>query len=579
MRSLRQYRFSAQFLILILTGIALAQCAHPVMPTGGPKDITPPQFIGSVPPNYSTNFMSKKIEIEFDEFLQLKDPAKEIFTSPPMVNKPEITVRGKKVIVELQEDLRKNSTYVINFGASIVDLTEGNPQKGFVYVFSTGSTIDSLIIAGKVLNAFDLTPVENVLLSVYNAQQEDTIPLDSMPLKIPPLSATRTFSDGSFYLTNLPGGRFFVFALEDLNNNFYYDLPGEKIGFLDSLVLPEYVKMVTDTVEEGDTTEISPSISSLPKNPVILYLFEELDSTQRLLSSSFENNGSLLFVFHLPVKNIEITPLNFPPTANWKIDEYNSDRDTLTIWPREADRDTFELRVKVDGAINDTVRLVRRSPGVPGGLFRRKSVSKQALKAKFNLAAGILGPGKDLQMTFVEPVKTYDFSGIMLFQDKDTLHPQIYFTDSLMRIITIHQEWQENKTYHLFIPDSVFTGLSGAENDSVSINIRTRPLSDYGTLIMNYVLPEGSPQCIIELLNDKESVVQKDNIKTNDKITYPYLKPGVYKIKLVFDRNGNGKWDTGNFRDMLLPELVMYYEKDITIRANWEVQDEWQISP
>jgi hypothetical protein len=206
MRLLKRHRISLYFIIIFPAMILwLSRCAHPVAPTGGPTDVTPPAVVGTDPPNYTTHFQAKKIEIDFNEFIKLKDIAKEIYTSPPMINKPEFTAKGKTLVITLKEELRKDLTYVISFGSAIIDITESNPVKGFSYVFSTGAAIDSLSISGKILNAFDLKPVENILLSVYS-EKMDTIPLDSMPLKIPPLSAIRSKTDGSFQLTNLPGG-------------------------------------------------------------------------------------------------------------------------------------------------------------------------------------------------------------------------------------------------------------------------------------------------------------------------------------------------------------------------------------
>ena len=551
------------------------RCAHPVMPTGGEKDVIPPGFVEALPPNYSTHFNQTRIEIYFDEFIQLKEPGKEIFTSPPMVDKPEFLVKGKKLVVELKEDLRENMTYVINFGSAITDITEGNPTTGFVYVFSTGARIDSLSITGDVEDAFDLTPQDNVLVSVYNAGQ-DTIPLDSMPLKIPPLSATRSYSDGSFQLTNLPGGKYLLFALVDLNNNFYYDLPGEKIGFLDSLITPEYLKQEVDTLVREDSLETSPQPTAKNANPVTIYLFEEVDSTQRLMSSSFEQDGSMVFIFKRPVKDLTITPLNFPSVPGWKIEEDNRSMDTLKLWPTEPERDTFALLVREGKRIQDTITLVRRKKE-QGGLFRRKGNTQTELQVRLNTISGILDPGKDLIMTFAEPLRSYDFSGIRLFMPEDTISPPVHFTDSIRRRIVIQNDWLEDKSYQLFVPDSSFTGLSGAANDSILVVIRTKPVTDYGSLIMTYKIPDGNPTCIIELANDRSAIVQRDIVESSKKITYLYLKPGAYKIKVIFDSNGNGKWDAGNFRLGLLSERVIFYGKEITVRSNWEIQEEWQI--
>jgi hypothetical protein len=565
-------------MVVAVTALAPAfiRCAHPVTPTGGPKDITPPAVTKCVPENYTANFAEKKLVIDFNEYIVLKDASKEIFTSPPMVKRPEYTVRGKSLVVEFKEDLRENSTYVIYFGNAITDLAEGNPLKGYSYVFSTGAVIDSMMIAGAVVSAFDLKPVEGIIVSVYSAGQ-DTIPLDSMPMKVPPLSAIRTGADGTFRLSNLPDKDFLLFALEDLNNNFYYDLPEEKIGFLDSLVRPEWVPASTDTAKTDSLGAMGLAIAPEPKQLYTIYLFKEADSTQRMLSTSFTPAGSIMLAFRLPVKGLFIEPLNFPKDQDWRMEEYSINRDTLTLWPTETGRDTFRLHISLPPSVDDTVRLIRkRTETAPG---RKKVVAPKSLEYRSSARAGILEPQKELLFTFMEPIVNYDLSDIRLIDDKDTLTISAVFTDTIHRKLLFGHKWQENHVYKLTIRDSTLTGLSGKMNGEISQTFRTKPYSDYGTLIMDFIIPAGSHGFITELLADKDIVIQRDTLGATSKITYAYLKPGAYRLKAISDQNGNGRWDPGNYALKQLPEKVTYFQKEITVRSNWEIQDEWKLVP
>jgi len=185
--------------------LLIIQCGHPVMPTGGPQDITPPMVEQAVPANYSPNFDAEKIYISFDEFISLKNPRNEIFISPPMDEFPEFKVKGKKLIASITEELKPNTTYTLFFGNAIVDITEGNPKSNFEYVFSTGDVIDSLSVSGAVLQAFDLQPVENVLVMLYY-DNNDTIVLDSLPLYVRPFYASKTNEFGEFRINNLKEG-------------------------------------------------------------------------------------------------------------------------------------------------------------------------------------------------------------------------------------------------------------------------------------------------------------------------------------------------------------------------------------
>jgi hypothetical protein len=567
-------------IFLILAAIALTpvflRCAHPVSPTGGPKDVTPPMVESCEPENFTPNFGEKKIVLEFDEYIVLKDPAKEIFTSPPMVTRPEYTVRGRSLLVEFREELRENATYVIFFGNAITDLTEGNPLKGYSYVFSTGPVIDSMLVAGSVVSAFDHIPAENIVVSVYSADQ-DTIPLDSMPRKVPPLSAIRTNADGSFMLNNLPDKEFLLFALEDLNNNFYYDLPEEKIAFLDSLIRPEWVPTLTDTSEVDSLENMTIIETTEPKYIYNLFLFKEADSLQRLLGSSITPQGSIQLAFRMPAVGLIIEPLNFPAGENWMMEEYSVNKDTLLLWPKDPERDTFKLRVSIPLVIEDTLRLVRKKTDT--GTSRRKNVVAKNLEYRTSAKGGILEPQKEFVLNFSEPVKSSDLSGIQLIDNPDTLLVPTHFTDSIRRKLIVEYNWLENKSYTLSIPDSVLTGMSGKMNNAIVQTFRTKPYSDYGTLIMHYVIPTGNHSFIVELMGEKDMVIQRDTLVTSGKIAYTFLKAGPCRIKAISDRNGNSRWDTGNYDLKQLPEAVIYFQKEISVRSNWEIQEEWNLEP
>jgi uncharacterized protein (DUF2141 family) len=490
-----------------------------------------------------------------------------------MVNKPELTVRGKKLIIQLNEKLRDDLTYVINFGSAVVDIRENNPVIGLSYVFSTGAAIDSLLIAGKILHAFDLEPAGNILFSVYQPEQ-DTLDPDSMFLKVPPLSAIRTLEDGTFRLTNLPGGKYLAYGLEDLNSNFYYDLPTEKIAFIDSLIIPEYLPMEGDTADIDSTTSVNPRVTGVPQRPVTLYLFQEFDPYQRILSSAITKTGSIELAFRLPLKDIEITPLNFPADPEWMIREYNLNRDTLILWPNDYERDTFKLILNLGDTIIDTVTLARRIVQSVG-LQRRRITAEDYLQFNYNISAGILAPGKNLVIEASEPLTGYDFTGLRLYQPEDTLRPDAKIIDSLSKKIEVLHEWKENSKYRLYLPDSVIIGISGKSNDSIAFNFRTRPIEDYGSLIMNYQIGQPEMQYIVELLNDKDVIIRRDTVNSDRAIHYRYLDTGTYRFKAIEDRNGNGTWDTGNLLQKKLPESIFYFSKDIAIRSNWELQETW----
>jgi len=223
---------------LAFAALMVFSCANPVSPSGGPVDKEPPEVLNSEPPNFSVNFDKKIIQIVFNEFVKLNQPNQQVIISPPLKKMPQFKIRGKSVIIDIEETLFENTTYSIFFGNAIVDITEENPLVNYLYVFSTGNQIDSLAIAGEVVNAFNLEPEEDVFVMLHSAKN-DTVPADSLPMLVRPLYIARTNEDGQFRLRYLRDEPLKIFALFDLNSNYLYDLPDEEIAFSDSLLLPE----------------------------------------------------------------------------------------------------------------------------------------------------------------------------------------------------------------------------------------------------------------------------------------------------------------------------------------------------
>ncbi len=567
----RYFIFLLSAIILILT----VKCANKVSPSGGPKDITPPVFLSSDPPNYSVNFSEDRIVLEFNEFITLKDPAKQIFISPPFKIKPEFIVRGKSLHIELKEPLLDSITYTIYFWSAIEDITEGNPREGFEYVFSTGSVVDSLSISGTILNAFNLKPEPDVFAMVY-VDNNDTLPLDSLPLHVPPLNVIRTATDGSFRINNLKKNKYKLIALKDLNNNYFYDQPGEWIGFADSLIVPEYIPFREEEDSLGsDTISTSLDSSEQARNHIVC-IFDEIDTTQRLLSRSITGSRRLQYAFRQPITDLSLQPLNFTDSVNWKLPEFNKTRDTLGVWLRFVWGDTLKIRLVADSSLADTTNFVIRKEALFSPAKKKKQEG-EILTILTNSISGTFDLNKEFYLTFSAPVEKYNLDGITLFTKEDTIAPVIIMKDSIQRVAMIDEKWKEGTGYRLVIPDSVFVDIFGKTNDSTIINFRTRQLADYGILIMNYKLPVEGEHYIIEFMTEKEIVIQTNILSASGIVNYSFLNPGKYRIKVIYDQNRNNKWDPGNYRKQVLPELVNYCPLEFNIRANWELQDEWVI--
>lgn len=559
----------------MITGLLLSRCANPVSPEGGSKDILPPRLIESVPPNHSIHFKSKQVKLTFDEFVQLKDQLAQITISPPALPKTEFKLRGKSIIIDIADNLLPNTTYTINFGKSILDITENNPAKNLRYVFSTGDFIDSLSLGGKVINAFDLTPVKDVSAMLY-VDNNDTIPFDSLPLKVPPYYISKTDDQGEFFFTNISDKPFRLFALKDQNGNNFYDLPNEKIAFCDSLVHGRYIPLpVIDSTRKDSIKKDSifkdttlGKIDSI-YHGYILRMFQESDTTIRLLKKESPMEGQLAFYFSNPPGEARFVPLQSDTTL--PLEEYSALHDTVYLWLTRHQNDTLRFQVLNKGIVIDTVTFAP---------YSEKKKTKKKGPARLTLSSNLTGEtlnhfhNKPV-ISSSYPLKSADFSKILLVTDKDTAHAVLHFTDSLHRKIEVQNHWEESKKYAIIIPDSILYSYTGLTNDSVIIHFKTLTERDYGTLILNVNPLRKSKGYIVQLMNEKENVFAERKIDGTSKVTFSYLTPGNYRVKIIFDDNLNGKWDPGNYSKSIQPEMVEYFPGKIEIRANWDVEENW----
>ena len=303
---------------------------------------------------------------------------------PSLKNAPDLRLRGKSLLIKLDDTLVTNTTYSIDFGKCISDITENNAFTGYNYVFSTGNYIDSLSATGLVLSSFDLTPQKDIFVMLY-MDRHDTIPFDSLPLKAKPLYVTKTNEKGEFRLTNLRAGSMKLFALNDLNSNLIYDQPSEKVAFYDSLVCPVFIpKQAMDTTKKdslqikqmsrdslkrkqaetvkpplADSSKLRDSLKS--RNPVFpsykLFLFEDIDSTQRVLKTFLLKKGLVLITFKFPLKNLNLKLLNGDTLKPWALREFSSKHDSLSLWITNPELDSLIIKASQGNKIIDTLKI------------------------------------------------------------------------------------------------------------------------------------------------------------------------------------------------------------------------------
>lgn len=585
---------SLSFFIVLAFG-----CAHPGNPGGGPKDMRPPGIVKSDPPNRSAHFNGNKFSITFDEFIELDNITQKVIISPPMEQMPDFRLKGKSLQVKFNEPLKDSTTYSVYFADAIVDITEKNPLLNYAYIFSTGPKVDSLSLLGSVINSFDLTPVESASVLLYK-DNNDTLELDSMPFKVIPYYVSKTSDKGEFQFNGLSNDKYLLFALKDLNANYIYDQPEEDIAFIDSLVPPYYIQLldldslradtsmfvVSDTLEEKTREIVRDSLiheyvhryesKFLHHN---LSMFNEADSTQRFLKGSVIRKNIIQFAFAWPAENINIEPVNFNPDTSWHIEIFSPARDTINWILKDLPVDTLEVYVSSGADSMAYLYLTPNATKARAGQSKRQQKKAEEeisyLEFQTNIKGGTLPLDKEPELTFYYPIREILSDSILLVSGEDSLYaPSNEFIDPYKRKIRFPIVKTEDTRYTLQIPDSAFIDWNGEYNRHKTVRFTTKSLRDYGIFVIHFKPVQQQPY-IFQLLDEKQKRIEEYYFHADTVVTINYLDPKIYTVKLIFDNNGNKKWDGGNFWHKIQPEKVLFYDKKIEVRANWEIDEEW----
>ncbi len=583
------------FLLALL--VFAAACANVVAPTGGPIDEDPPVVLRSTPPNYSTNFTGEDVRIFFDEFVELDNLRQNMLVSPPLQSDPEVRVRRRSIIMSIEDTLAPNTTYNFFFGESIVDITEGNAIPNFQYVVSTGDYVDSLSIAGRVRDAYTLEPADEVFVMLY-----DDI-YDSVPMLELPVYLSKTNEEGEFFISNMREGEYLMFALMDKSSNFKYDSREEKIAFLDSLVSPKFAGHIHlfhsgDETPENDNGTVNDTINGndIPINDTIpeesftlpihdLYLFQEKDTFQRILSARLERPGKVNIEFRIPTDSVHVREYRTLENNDWYIPELGAYKDTLTLWipkMKELGTDSLFLEVMDRDEIIDTakVALVRRATR---GRERERDEDDEI--APISLLPTTLTRNTQPYYTWFRmrsPTPLAEFRQDLtafFVSDSIPLTPEFSFTDQVQRRLKLDNTLEPDSSYRLILLPGAATDIFGATNDTLTFTFNTNNPADYATVLANIELPDdGGEQYILQLLDSDLETIHGEKIIADDDIyRFEHLAARTFRLRLIKDRNKNGKWDTGNYLKGIQPERVYMFSDDIEGRLNWEVEVIWSI--
>ncbi len=542
------------FTLLLSALLLMNSCAKIVTPSGGPKDTDPPKVMKVEPENDMVNFDSKQIRIYFDEYVTLNNPSENVLISPPLSEKPEFSTKGKSVIVKFKEPLRPNTTYNMVFSSALKDFHEGNPLDLFHYSFSTGDSIDNNTLAGRITDSKTLAPMKDFFVMLY---KED---IDSLPMTTVPSYVTKSVGDGSFSFKNIASGSYKIFALKDVNANFLYDLPNEEIAFLTEMVeaypaqpdsLPDSLKVHHDMIQ--------------------LNSFMATDTAQKLLRFENPAEGVYIFPYKLPVNNFSAKAVNHDQQY---FEKKNPSGDTITWYMKKTVTDSLMYILTADSQC-DTVYLAPHKAKVQSGRGRGK-VSN-------NLSVNVIDKGevnKPLSLVFPYPIRPTDsFNVYVMTKEKksnDTVVMRFSVPDTFLMQLPLPMKYAEKKSYSVMIPDSVFYGYNNLTNDTIRFEFVAKSIKDYGTLIMNYRIPDNGKK-YVATLSKGEKELQSDVLSEPATITYEYLEPTSYNVTVFCDENGNGIWDPGDYSAKRQAEKMKRFPATITIRAYWDSEETFEI--
>jgi hypothetical protein len=571
-------------LSIILVCSLIASCAKVSSPTGGPKDKIPPEVVGSNPVNGATFYNNRKFEVTFNEYVTLDRINENLIVSPPLEKRPLVSLRGKSVVVEYEDELKENTTYTFNFYDAIKDLNEGNVYNNFRFVFSTGPVIDSLSVTGNLFNAYVLDIPEDALVMLYSNLE------DSAFKKNIPDYLSKVDETGYFRIDNVREGTYNLYGLKETDNSKNFNLREEEIAFLDEPVTVTSEKNYLPVKEDTTTVVVQPGKKAPPKPALTgeykLILFGHDKKLNYLTTSSRDLPYLLFYTLALPPgeHSFDLTIPGADENSYFK--EKSPGKDTLKVWLTDSTLYSQQQITTIVGyPYTDTTNtIIHRTDTLDMRYTAPRSaragrVRPTPFTVQTNLS-GSLRPGQKIFFQSINPLRTPDTSLIRFYeQTKDTIIqiPYSFIPDSTNSCRTsLNIQLEPGKNY-LYIADSAsFGNIYGENSDSTGMKFSVRKETSFGTLVLNIKGYDG--KSIIELLDNNEKVIRKAKMDGNGKTEFSLLDKGKYKLRVIYDINDDGRWTTGDLAERRQPEPVSFYPRELEIKEDWVVDQDWDIS-
>ena len=561
-------------------------------PQGGPKDIMPPRPQRSIPDANSLNYKKNRIDIIFDEIVQVQNTFDNIIISPPQKQAPTVKAIGKKISVELQDTLKDETTYTIFFGDAIVDNNEHNVLSGYSFSFATGESIDTLKMSGTLIDAATLNPIAGVMVGIHSDLSDSAFtskPFDRI---------TKTDKNGNFSITNVRSGKYRIYALDDVGNNYRFDMPDEKIAFSDSIFEPSAsTNVVADTVYRDSVVKLSTGKADTLRlvdtvirkldvryspDSIVLRAFVEDYYNQYVVKSLRPDVRHFTVCFNAPNKELPRTEgINFD-IGKGVVVEPNSRGDTIDYWLKDTALwaiDTLKLRLtymKMDSTHN----LVEQTDTISLRSQKRRAKSDKNSTQEFltliSNAKGSINYFDTIEISIPTPAEMDMVKKISLQRRVDTIwQPQkstITAIDSVGRRYRVAATLQPSQTYRLVVDSAYFRDIYGNVNKNTTFDFTVKSKDVYASLTLEMGVFTGKE--IIELIDKNERVIRRV-IADKQKVRFDNLDAGTYYARLFVDLNGNGKYDVGNFAEKRQAEPVYYYSKSFELRQMWDNEEYW----
>lgn len=590
----------------LLAALAVVSCAKMGQPDGGWYDETPPVIVRTTPQDKGVNVKQKKISIYFDEYIKVDNPTEKVVISPPQIEQAEIAASGKKIVVELKDTLKPNTTYTVDFSDAITDNNENNPLGNYTYTFSTGDHIDTMEVAGYVLDAQNLEPIKGILVGLYSNLS------DTIFTKEPMLRVSRTDSRGKFVIKGVAHGDYRIYALQDADNNYIFNQKSEQIAFTHDIITPSSMPDIRQDTIWRDSLRIDSIVrvgyTHFLPDDIVLRAFTEVQTNRYLVKTErTEPDHFTMFFSYGDSLLPQIRGLNFNEQDAFII-EPTEKQDTITYWLRDTmlvNQDTLRMEVKymatdtlgVLQLQTDTMDVLAKVPyekrlkqqadeyeewkkkqdkAKKRGKEYETEMPKKALEPKYNVASEP-APDQNITITVPTPLASADTSRIHLYSKHDTLWYRSPFVlrpkPGQHRTYELLGEWRPGIEYSLEVDTMAFTDIYGKTSAPKKQGFKVKTEDAYATLLFD-ITGMADTTVVVQLLNSQDVMV-KEVSTSNGRAEFFYIKPDTYYARMFIDSNNNGVWDTGDYAADRQAETTYYYPDKIECKAKWDLTLTW----